>query len=95
MTYLINYRVLLCFQRLILRSSYHQLRIREEDIPKTVFRTYYGHYEFLVIPFGLTNAPTTFIDLMNIVFKEFLNKFVIVFIDNIFVKANIFCCKIF
>ena len=75
----------LVFSKIDLRSRYHQLKVKGEDVPKTTFKTRYGHYEFLVMPFGLTNASVAFMDLINRVFQPFLDRFVIVFIDDILV----------
>ena len=76
------------YSKVYLHTSYHQLRVREADIPKIAFRTRYGHFEFTVMPFRLTNAPTIFMDLMHGVFQPYLDHFVVVFIDDILIYSK-------
>jgi hypothetical protein len=76
------------FSNIDLRSGYHQLRIKEDDVPKTTFKTRFGHYDFIVLPFGLTNASGVFMSLMNGVFRKYLDKFIQVFIDDILIYSQ-------
>ena len=76
------------YSKIDLCTGYHQLRVREDDIPKIAFKMRYGHFEFTVMPFGLTNAPVAFMDLMYRVFQPYLDQFVVVFVNNILIYSK-------
>jgi len=76
------------FSKIDMRSGYHQILVNVDDVQKIAFRSRYGHYEYVVMPFGVINAPAVFMDYMNRIFRQFLDKFVVVFIDNILIYSK-------
>ena len=76
------------YSKIDLHTGYHQLRVRKADIPKTAFKTQYGNFEFTVMPFGLTNAPAAFMDFMHRVFQSYLDRFIMVLVDDILIYSK-------